>query len=63
MGALVHFVHDLDPNHSEIPQWPQWDSGSLETMHFQEEGLELIKDDYRKEGMDYINQIKDDIRI
>lgn len=63
MGALVHFVHDLDPNHSEIPQWPQWDSGNLETMHFQEEGLELIKDNYRKEGMDYINQIKDDIRI
>ena len=63
MGALVHFVHDLDPNHSEIPQWPQWDSGNLETMHFQEEGLELIKENYRKDGMDYINQIKDDIRI
>jgi acetylcholinesterase len=63
MGSLVHFVHDLDPNHSEIPNWPQWDSGNLETMHFQEEGLELITDNYRKEGMDYINQIKDNIRI
>ncbi|KAI5359782.1 putative carboxylesterase, type B, carboxylesterase type B, active, alpha/Beta hydrolase [Septoria linicola] len=63
MGSLVHFVHDLDPNHDEIPQWPQWDSANLESMHFREQGLELIKDDYRKEGMDYINEIKDSIRI
>lgn len=63
MGSLVHFVHDLDPNHDEIPEWPQWDSASLETMHFQEEGLGLITDDYRKEGMDYINGIKDFLRI
>lgn len=63
MGSLVHFVHDLDPNHDEIPTWPEWDSEALETMHFREEGLELVTDDYRKEGMDYINEIKDSIRI
>ncbi|SMQ51504.1 unnamed protein product [Zymoseptoria tritici ST99CH_1A5] len=62
-GSLVSFIHDLDPNHDEIPNWPQWSSGSLDTMHFREEGLELIKDDYRAEGMAYINEIGDSIRI
>jgi carboxylesterase type B len=62
-GSLVSFVHDLDPNHDEIPNWPQWSSSNLDTMHFREEGLELIKDNYRAEGMAYINEIGDSIRI
>jgi hypothetical protein len=62
-GSLISFVHDLDPNHDDIPQWPQWDATNLDTMHFKEEGLELIKDDYRAEGMNYINEIGDSLRI
>lgn len=62
-GALVSFTHGLDPNHSELPNWPQWDSADLQTMHFQESGPELIKDDYRSEEMAYINEIGDTLRI
>lgn len=66
MGILVSFVHYQDPNNhgmNDMPHWPQYNYESRETIHFVEGNVDVIKDDYREEQMDYINQIGDFLRI
>ena len=66
IAVLVAFVHDQDPNQhglSGLPHWPTYEPESLQTMHFVEGDVDLVTDDYRKEQMDYINEISDAVRI
>ncbi|PHH66126.1 hypothetical protein CDD81_189 [Ophiocordyceps australis] len=66
MSALVSFVNDLNPNTNgatDIPFWPEWSKSDEKTMRFRETGNDIIRDDYRKEGMGYINEIGDSLLV
>ena len=67
MGVLVAFTHNLDPNTAglqDVPNWPQYDSSKRQAMSWKEEGdVTVITDNFRSEGIDYLNEIKDSLRI
>ncbi|KAH0593279.1 hypothetical protein MHUMG1_09001 [Metarhizium humberi] len=66
LGVLVSFVNHLDPNRHEmdgLPNWPQWDGQNKKTMRFRERGPDIMTDDYREMGINYINEIGDSLRI
>lgn len=56
-ATIISFVRNLDPNmHGlDIPDWPEYTTEGLETYRFVESGPEIVKDDYRIAGMEYIN--------
>ncbi|KAF7193480.1 putative secreted lipase [Pseudocercospora fuligena] len=66
MSVLVSFVNHGDPNYhgsSDIPAWPQWDAYGKAAMRFQEQGVEVVRDDYREAQMGFLNWIADWIRL
>lgn len=60
-ATIISFVRNLDPNSHglDIPDWPEYTADGLETYRFAESGPEVIRDDYRVEGMEYINSHPD----
>jgi acetylcholinesterase len=57
MSTFISFVNHLDPNlHglADLPLWPEWDQGDVRTYQFRESGVEVIRDDYRREAMDFL---------
>lgn len=60
-AIIISFIRDLDPNYHglDIPDWPEYTTGGLEAYRFVKSGPEVIKDDYRVEGMEYINSHPD----
>ncbi|OAL52234.1 cholinesterase [Pyrenochaeta sp. DS3sAY3a] len=57
VDSWVSFVHDLDPNHGNkakhFPKWPKYNEKSMNIVL--DEQLYLERDDYRQEGIQYIN--------
>lgn len=66
MGVLVAFVNQGDPNGhgmEGIPTWPQYEGEGRQTMLWKENGVDVVKDDWREEGMEFLNEIGDVLRI
>lgn len=67
MSVLVAFTRNLDPNTAgldDVPEWPQYDSASRQTMNWKEEGdAAIITDNYRQEQMQWLNDNGDSLRI
>lgn len=65
MGTWISFVYNQDPNQHglKLPYWPQYDQNAKKMFLFKETGPNVITDTYRSEQMDYINKIRDHIRI
>ncbi|TVY16163.1 putative secreted lipase [Lachnellula arida] len=58
MSMWISFTNTLDPNNhgvSSLPEWPAWNSTALSQYRFQEAGPAVIQDNYRADGMKYIN--------
>ena len=58
---LIHFVNGLDPNSgSKLMRWPQWTNASRSMMSTLDGPipLELIRDDYREEGLDMLSSLQ-----
>ncbi|KAF9019189.1 alpha/beta-hydrolase [Hymenopellis radicata] len=56
MGAWISFARHLDPNHvlSDLPYWPSY-AESASNMVFDANGSFVEPDDYRKDGIAFIN--------
>jgi len=56
----LSFVNHLDPNASpstkNVTKWEKYDE-SMSNMVFLNKGSEMVKDDYRKEGIEYIMKL------
>jgi len=67
MSVLVAFTRNLDPNTAglkDVPEWPQYDSARRQTMNWKEEGsVTIISDDFREEGMEWMNENADSLRL
>ena len=59
--AYVSFVNGRDPNGSgrnaSLPFWPKWTDGERVNMVLNSNGSFAEKDDFREEGIDFINSI------
>ncbi|ORY88278.1 alpha/beta-hydrolase [Leucosporidium creatinivorum] len=55
----ISFIHDLDPNGNEYPDAPNWPdyASSASNLVFERQASYLEKDDWRAEGMAFINQL------
>lgn len=64
-ATIISFVRNLEPNSHglNITYWPEYTREKLETYRFMENGPEVVKDDYRMERMQYINDHPDSFLI
>ncbi|KAK7031810.1 carboxylic ester hydrolase [Favolaschia claudopus] len=67
MDALVNFVNTLDPNQhltqgSSATVWPKHNTpsagGNSSLIVFADDGVRVAADNYRQEGMDYLNSLR-----
>ena len=64
MSAWVGFVNDLDPNAHGLegePEWPKYDNGNATNLVFTRHGRYVEQDDWRKEGIAFINSIGEEL--
>lgn len=66
MSMLVGFVNAMDPNTGlkglGVPEWPVFDEVERKTYHFNVGEVDVVRDDYRVEAMEFINRHADVLR-
>ncbi|KAK1953688.1 carotenoid ester lipase [Colletotrichum sublineola] len=64
-ATAISFIRTLNPNNHGLnfEKWPRYTKDGLDTYNFREEGPKVVKDDWRVEAMQFLNDNPDSFLI